>query len=354
MAGALFPGINMSVYEDPEHLPFDLSIGIAFSCAAKRCQNDLRLVSYGTIAGREGRFMRSFREIKHDYRFTEEDEQRLAYMRTFMEEHAEEIMTTLSLWIMGTKGAAQFFTDDARKKHVFSSQRGWFIDLFSGKYDNRYYEKLIRIGAAHVKHNVDTHYMNRAVNLVKNACIGILQKTDEDRVEVTNKIISVGKILDISLDVITTAYLEEELRTFAPVYKVRSMLINFSERFSQTTNLVLILALMGLTLGVIWLFIQDVVHLMSGNVVEGIISALGSMLLLWLMIELMNTEISHLKGGKFHISVFVGVALVTMIRETMIATLKHERPESIYYLIAAILVVGFVYWIVTRAEDKDH
>jgi uncharacterized membrane protein (DUF373 family) len=68
----------------------------------------------------------------------------------------------------------------------------------------------------------------------------------------------------------------------------------------------------------------------------------------------MNTEISHLKGGKFHISVFVGVALVTMIRETMIATLKHEKPESIYYLIAAIFVIGFVFWIVTRAEDKSR
>jgi len=296
--------------------------------------------------------MRSFREIKHDYRFAEEDEQRLAGLQPLMEEHADEIMSTLGLWIMGTKGAAQFFTEESRKKHVFGSQREWFIDLFSGKYDNRYYEKLIRIGSAHVKHNVDTHYMNRAVNLVKNACIGLLQKQEDDKVEATNKIISVGKILDISLDVITTSYLEEELRTFSPVYKVRSALINFSERFSQTTNLLLIVALIGLTLGVVWLFVQDVLRLFAGDVERGIISALGSMLLLWLMIELMNTEISHLKGGKFHISVFVGVALVTMIRETMIATLKHEQPESIYYLIAAILVIGFVFWIVTRAEDK--
>ena len=296
--------------------------------------------------------MRSFREIKHDYRFAEEDEQRLAGLQPLMEEHADEIMSTLGLWIMGTKGAAQFFTEESRKKHVFGSQREWFIDLFSGKYDNRYYEKLIRIGSAHVKHNVDTHYMNRAVNLVKNACIGLLQKQEDDKVEATNKIISVGKILDISLDVITTSYLEEELRTLSPVYKVRSALINFSERFSQTTNLLLIVALIGLTLGVVWLFVQDVLRLFAGDVERGIISALGSMLLLWLMIELMNTEISHLKGGKFHISVFVGVALVTMIRETMIATLKHEQPESIYYLIAAILVIGFVFWIVTRAEDK--
>jgi len=297
--------------------------------------------------------MRSFRDIKHDYRFTEEDEKRLAELRPLMEERADEIMGTLSLWIMGTKGASQFFTEESRKKHVFGAQREWFLELFSGKYDSRYYEKLILIGATHVKHKVDTHYMNRAVNLVKNACIGILQKLEEDKVDSTNKIISVGKILDISLDVITSSYIEAEISAYSPVYRVKSALITFSERFSQTTNLVLVLALMGLTISVIWLFLQDVMHLLSGDVAGGIISALGSMLLLWLMIELMNTEISHLKGRKFHISVFVGVALVTMIRETMIATLKHEKPEAIYYLIAAILVIGFVYWIVTKAEDHD-
>jgi uncharacterized membrane protein (DUF373 family) len=95
-----------------------------------------------------------------------------------------------------------------------------------------------------------------------------------------------------------------------------------------------------------------VAHIFSGDIERGIISALGSMLLLWLMIELMSTEIAHLKGGKFHISVFIGVALVTMIRETMIATLRHEKPESIYYLIAAILIIGIVYWIVAKTEDR--
>jgi len=297
--------------------------------------------------------VKSCKEIKHDYRFTQEDELRLEHLRPMMEEHADDIMNTLADWIMSTPGSAQVFTDESIKKHVLLSQREWFLDLFSGNHDSRYFDKLVRIGAAHVRHNVDTHYMNRAINLVKNACIGLIQKTEENKIEATNKIISLGKILDISLDVITSSYIEEKLRTYSPVYKVRSVLINFSERFAQTTNLLLVLALIGLTIGVVWLFVQDVMHLYSGDVERGIISALGSMLLLWLMIELMNTEISHLKGGKFHISVFVGVALVTMIRETMIATLKHEKPESIYYLIAAILVIGFVYWIVTRAEDRS-
>jgi uncharacterized membrane protein (DUF373 family) len=298
--------------------------------------------------------MRSFREIKHDYRFTDEDEQRLARLRPIMEEHADEVMGTLSLWIMGTKGAAEFFTEETRQRRVFGAQREWFLELFSGNYDNRYYEKLVRIGAVHVKHNVDAHYMNRAINLAKNACIGILQKLDEDKREITDKIISVGKILDISLDVITTSYIEEEIKVYSPVYRVKSMLITFSERLSQSMNLILVLALIGLTLSVIGLFIVDVGHLISGNLESGIISALGSMLILWLLIELMNTEISHLKGGKFHISVFIGVALVTMIRETMIATLKHDRPESIYYLITAILVIGFVYWLVVRTENRER
>lgn len=297
--------------------------------------------------------MRSFKEIKHDFRFTEENGKLLASLRPIMEEHVDEIMSTLSVWIKGTKGAIGFFTVEKLQKHVFATQKQWFLELFSGTYDNRFYEKLIRIGSIHMRGGIDVHYMHRAVNIIKNSCIGLLQKMDEPKERTTDAIIALGKILDISLDVITNSYIEEELRTNSPVYKVKSALISFSERFSQTTNFMLVFALIGLTIGVGWLFLQDVVHLLSGNIEGGIIAALGSMLLLWLMIELMSTEIAHLKGGRFRISVFVGVALVTMIRETMIATLKHDNPESIYYLIAAILVIGFVYWLVSKSEDKN-
>ncbi len=297
--------------------------------------------------------MRSFKEIKHNYRFTPEDEKRLASMQPLIEENAQEIMSTVNLWIMGTAGAARFFSEEKRERHVFEMQKEWLLALFSGDYQNKYFEKLVRIGSAHVKRNVDVHYMSRVANIVKNSCVGLIKKNVDDRDELIDKVISVGKIVDISLDIITMAYIEEELRTYSPVYKVKSAMIGFGERFAQSANMVLVIALIGLTLGVLWLFLQDVMHMFTGDIERGIISSLGSMLLLWLMIELMSTEIGHLKGGKFHISVFVGVALVTMIRETMIATLRHEKPESIYYLIAAILVVGFVYWIVTRAEERN-
>ena len=123
--------------------------------------------------------MRSFKEIKHDYRFAEEDEKLLAELRPLMEENVEEIMSTLSLWIKGTKGAVKFFTEETLQRHVFATQKQWFMELFSGNYDNRFYEKLIRIGSIHVKQAVDVHYMHRAVNIIRNSCIGILQKTDD-------------------------------------------------------------------------------------------------------------------------------------------------------------------------------
>ena len=158
--------------------------------------------------------MRTFKEIKQDYRFTPDDERRLAGLRPVIDEHAEEILSTVSLWFKGTKGAAQFFTDETLQKHVFESQKDWFLLLFSGKYDNAYYDRLIKIGMAHMRRNVDVHYLHRMANIIKNSCTGVLSKTDDSREEMISNIVSVGKIIDISLNVITTAYIQEEMRIY--------------------------------------------------------------------------------------------------------------------------------------------
>jgi phosphate starvation-inducible membrane PsiE len=299
--------------------------------------------------------MRSFREIKLHYNFTAEDEKRLASLQNFMAENAHKAMDALHSWILQIKQAAAFFKEERVRTHIFGVQKKWFLDLFGGNYDNTYYEGLIRIGQVHFKRLVDAHFMNRSVNIIRNFCVNVINNQIEDVNERASLLISVEKILDINLDIITSSYIEEEMRTYSPAYRVRNTLISFSERFSQSMNLVLILAIIGLTLGVVGLIAYDVMNIFTGNLElkHGIISALGSMLILWVLIELMNSEIAHLKGGrKFRMSIFIGIALVTIIRETMIATLKHERPEIVYYLIAAILVIGIVYWLVKKTEDR--
>ncbi len=300
--------------------------------------------------------MRTFKKIKQDFRFMPEHEQWLRDMHELMRDSSDEVMNTLNAWIMGNEETARFLGEGTGRTHVFQSQRIWFLDLFSGVYDQGFYDKLVKIGKIHVRYKVDPHLMSRAINIMRNTCIGILSRTDDSKEMITNRIIALCKILDISLDVINTAYYEEEIRSYSPVYKVRSMLIDFSEKFAQSMNLILVLALIGLSLGIVWVFAAELVGLFRGTtpVGEGIITALGSMLMLWVMIELMDTEIAHLKGGKTRISVFVGVALVSSIRELMIATLRHEQPATVYYLIAAILVTGVIYWLVSRTETGSR
>jgi uncharacterized membrane protein (DUF373 family) len=298
--------------------------------------------------------MRSFKEIKDHYNFTSDDEQRLVNMKSVMEEQVEKIAETLSMYIMSTKVGQRLLSDEKRRNHLFEMQKNWFMSLFEGKYDTRYYERLMRIGVVHVKNGIEAHYLNSAVNIIRNAGVNILYMQKDSEEDVLSNILAFEKILDINLDIMTSSYIEEEIRNYSSMYRIKSTLVDFSEKFLQSANLVLVLALIGLTLGAIGLFIADVKELFTGDLEKGIITSLGSLLIIWVMIELINTEINHLKGGRFRISVFVSVALVAVIRETMIATLKHEQSDMMIYLIASILVIGFVYWLVIKGEEGQR
>jgi hypothetical protein len=56
----------------------------------------------------------------------------------------------------------------------------------------------------------------------------------------------VEKIIDINLDVITSAYVEEEKRATFVSRRFESYLIQFAKRFSYGLNLILVLGLVAL------------------------------------------------------------------------------------------------------------
>jgi len=72
--------------------------------------------------------------------------------------------------------------------------------------------------------------------------------------------------------------------------------------------------------------------------------------MLWVVIELMDTEIKHLRGGKFAVKVFISVALVAVIRKILVTSLKSEAVEAQISLIAAVAVLGIVYWLIAKVE----
>ena len=105
---------------------------------------------------------------------------------------------------------------------------------------------------------------------------------------------------------------------------------------------------------VLGLFAYDVTLIFRGDIEKGLLATLGSLLMLWVVIELMDTEVDHLKGGKFSIKVFLSVAMVAVIRKILVASLKSGYVSAQLSLIAALAVLGMVYWIVSKTETNDH
>lgn len=165
------------------------------------------------------------------------------------------------------------------------------------------------LGYTHVKIELPSHYVNVSISFIRNYCF-------------------ISK-------------------------KAENKLINFAKRFSYGLNLVLVMGLVILGITVLCLFAYDLSHIFYGDLEKGLLATLGSLLMLWVVIELMDTKVRHLKGAKFSIKVFIGVAMVTVIRKILVTSLQSEAIEAQVSLVLALAVLGVVYWIVVKTEKME-
>jgi uncharacterized membrane protein (DUF373 family) len=225
------------------------------------------------------------------------------------------------------------------------------MSLFCGTYDNHYLNHLTRIGHAHVKAGLNVHFVNAAMNQIRHFLLNLIDSNYSDREQRRVLREATEKMLDMHLDVMSYSYREEEMKKVFLSRKVESFLIRATERFTYGLNLALVLALAGVSISVVFLFGWDIIHIFKGDVEKGILSALGELLILWMMIELMDNEIKNLKGGKFNILVFIGVIIVAMIREILISTLRKDDLTTQAFLAGTLLILGIVYYLVSRAQQ---
>lgn len=294
--------------------------------------------------------MEQIDKIKAHYRFTAEDYANLTGLKPVMERYKDNFVVEFYNYVKNFEEAHKFLKDEATIKRHQEALKVWFLNLFSGEYGNHYSAELQKVGMAHVRINLHAHYVNAAFHFVKLYTNEILHKEIQDPAQRVGLIRSVEKILDINLDIFTSSYIEEEKRFFLS-QKVESYLIQMANRFSHGLNLILVLGLVILGFMVMGLFAYDVMHIFDGDIEKGLLSTLGSLLMLWVVIELMDTEIKHLRGGKFAIKVFVSVALVAVIRKILVTSLKSEAVEAQMSLVAAVAVLGVVYWLIAKVDS---
>lgn len=292
-------------------------------------------------------------DLKRHYLFTDEDAELLASLLPLAETNKKAITDELYDYLLGIPETAAFLKDDAVLQRLKVSQQAWLVDLFSGNYDNHYLRKLEKIGLVHVRIGLSAHFVNCAMNFIRQSLVNMIRDAYADR-EMRHKLTDAAeKILDANLDVMSASYMEEEMKKEFVSHRLESKLVRATERFTYGLNLALVVALTGVSLSVVGLFIWDLFHIFRGDIEKGILSALGSLLILWMMIELMENEIRNLKGGRFNILVFIGVILVALIREILISTLRHDALETQMFLAGTLLILGIVYFLVSKSQQYE-
>ncbi|OGP69835.1 MAG: hypothetical protein A2Z73_03775 [Deltaproteobacteria bacterium RBG_13_60_28] len=295
--------------------------------------------------------MRTFQEIKDNYRFTEAEVETLRSLLPLVEPHADQLVSDFYQLFLQMPDAAKFLQEELRQSRLMPAHRAWLLSLFQGPFDDRYYQRLQRIGHAHVRIGLSAHFVYVGMNFLRLRFQRIINTEVEPRLRET-ALQAMEKALDLNLDVIARTYHEEEMRRFFLSYRLDNALIRLANRFTFGLNMLLLLGLIGLSAGVVAVLALDISLIFRGSPEKGLVSALGSLLILWLMIELLDAEVDRLQGGEFQLSLFVGVALVAFIRKVLVASLSHESIQVEALYLAGILVLGAIFWLVSRAEGK--
>lgn len=296
--------------------------------------------------------VQSVEEIRKHYLFTGVDERNLIKLNDVLIPHAEQFSIDFYNYIKSFAETAALFPTEQSVDKRKQAMASWLSRLLHGNYGNQYLHELRRVGQVHVKNEIPIHWVTASMNFKREYLINILESEIEDQRELANLSRSLNKILDINLDVLLSSYHDEELKEVFIGRRADTMLIAFAERFAYGLNIILVLALIGISFGVIYLFGSEIFDVMFGGKTTNIITALGTLLIIWVMIELISTEIKYLKGKKFQIEVFVSVALVAFIRELLISSLGEGTYIKLGVSLSAVLVLGIVYFLIAKSKTN--
>jgi uncharacterized membrane protein (DUF373 family) len=292
--------------------------------------------------------MQSNDNLKTHYRFTDEEAQILKSYQPQMEELAEQFVDEFYDYIWGFGKTAQFL----KNKDIIASHRqkikAWFINLFCGKYDMPYFRVLYKIGEIHVKIGLPTHYVNSAFTFVRTFIIQHIKEEKNNSEQYINNIKAVEKIVDINLDILTSSYREEELSKFLSLSKVEKTILTSLKKFNSYVNFFLAGSLAIVAFFAIGLFIYDIYLLFFSDIgiEKGILTVLGSLLVLWAAIELIHEEINHLQGKGFAIGAFIMLAMAALIRKILIYSLSSDKSDELLVIGAVIVCLAISHWLI--------
>ena len=300
--------------------------------------------------------MQDYNTLKQDYKFIPEEAQLLQSLQPHMQSLAHQFVDEFYDHIWGLGNTAQYLKDKEIISRHKEKIRLWYIHLFNGTYDLQYFMYLYKIGEIHVKIGLPTHYVNSAFNFVRTFALRQIEENFENKEQHVKEIHAVEKIIDMNLDVLTSSYREEELSKFLSLSKVEKTILSGLKKFNSYVNFFLAGALALVAFFAIGLFGYDIYLLFFSDIgiEKGILTVLGSLLVLWAAIELIHEEINHLQGKGFAIGAFIMLAMAALIRKILIYSLSAEKADDLLTIGAVIVGLAVAYWLVGNKKGASH
>ena len=119
------------------------------------------------------------------------------------------------------------------------------------------------------------------------------------------------------------------------------------KHFNHFLHFFFCLALIITVIMTLVIFFNDIYTIfITGNISTGTIHALGALLILWTLSELLNSEIRHLHGESIKVSLFVEVAIAAMVRKLLIFSTEGISLQDGAIYLTSLLVLGIVYWLI--------
>jgi len=292
--------------------------------------------------------MEQYKTLKEHYKFTDEEAELLKKLQPRMAELADKFADEFYDYIWGFGSTAQFLKNKEIIAHHRIKIKEWFVNLFAGQYDMPYFRHLYKIGEVHVKIGLPTHYVNSAFTFVRTFVLQSIEENFVDKKQHIKELRAIEKMIDINLDVLTSSYREEELSKFLSLSKVEKSILTGLKKFNSYINYFLASALAIVAFFAIGLFVYDIYLLFFTDIKieKGILTVLGSLLVLWAAIELIHEEINHLQGKGFAIGAFIMLAMAALIRKILIYSLSSDKSDELLVIGGVIVGLSVSYWLV--------
>ncbi|MDY6821194.1 MAG: phosphate-starvation-inducible PsiE family protein [Deferribacterota bacterium] len=289
------------------------------------------------------------KDIKRDFEVTDEDIDNMKSIGELLYKYSDEYEEQILLFI--NKRFAQLRMNKEFINKLKEIIKRWYGLFLNEELTNDYISKLKNICRAYINYNRGQDIVNSLLSFSRSFLHEKMFQNINDDLKRKEHLITLHKFLDVNLEILNMTYLELKINEYSKEYKFRGYIVGIGEKFSFLMQIILISLLILITaIATVTLF-SEFMSFSIDKSHEFLISFLGSLLILWILTELIRTEVQLIKGGEFRLSIFIGVALIAYIRDLLILTLQHKMIDvSTIYVLSAIFILGFIYWLIYRTE----